>query len=291
MKPNTLATEISNAVDSAQARRAELTAKRDDLAAQIEQLYAAPITKADALQFCLDYIDVRAAEWPGGLGKLASTLNDVAFPVRNQGLGKKTPITLRDVDAGLSTDWQLQQNHFLDGLHFFFSSDASRRVDTVFYFFFGEQIKAKLRENFDAFYPDVSKGLSRDSAAWLTGPNVPERRATIEKLTAELASVNQQLADVEAELATIRKALTGSVKSLAPTVPTETAHQRAMREWERDYDIWNHLHPNDAYARRFGSGWRQLSARDLQEKHRVSREHIDRIHISSRPPVKPVSAQ
>lgn len=278
-KPATnLADQVANHIESLKTRLGQLRAERTQKDAQIEALYSAPITREDALRFCLDYVDARGVEYQRGLGSFDKVFNRVAFPLRSvvpaggvPGSTQHAPLNLRDVEAGTSFDYSLASNHFSGLLHFV-ALDNPAVTEFAFYFFFGEQIKAKIREHFDAQFP--SYGAQYQDKI---GPPIAERYERLTQIAGEVAALDAQIAEVETELGLIRGAagMTGAKTTAVPAAPLPLNENQ---QWARDVEIWKALHSVDQSR----EDMNKLAARM-----HVSREHVDRIYQMRQPPQKP----
>lgn len=276
-KKKALTETIREHVGTLQSERDTLVAERDATAHEIESLYTAPVSRADALQFCLDYIDARAAAYLDTFGHLAEAFDRVAWPRRSDasgggavGYAKDAPLCLRDIDAGTSGNFAQVAATFCGGLRFFGAGSEGHRADEAAYFFFGDIIKAKVRESFDRLYPGSE--CSHPAAT------VTERRERIATLRAKVEELKADIAAIDAELAAIRQGTTpavtaGPVKAEATQSAPSTTHDREIwhavhrRGWHTDNGAWVSAGEN-AIAKRFG----------------VSREYVDRIAASAWPP-------
>lgn len=260
-----LAETIREHIANLQGIRADLVASREDMRAEIETLYAAPVNRADALQFCLDYIDARAAEFPGGVGKLGAVFDFVAWPRRYEvpaggipGSSRGAALNLRDIDAGLGADAARRKHHFADGLNFFRSNPAYGLGDDAFYFFFGDLIKAKLAAHFEAFYPVLS-----GSDAAQMGPPIAERRQRIAELEAKIEVIDAEVGKLNSELAAIRSDAMAQHDAAAATAATAVRDARErtpVDERQRDYAIYRDFNGSNADA--------------IAQQYRVSVAHV-----------------
>ncbi len=278
-RSKTLAETIREHVSELQNARAELADARDALAAEIEAIHSAPIGPADALQFCMDYIDSRAKAYVGHFDHLAKALDELAWPRRRDvpagaaGFAKGAPLCLRDVDAGLSGDWQAITAHFADGLRFFGSGTPGHRFDEAAYFFFGDIIKSKLRENFDQLYSGAPV------PAEYAELSIAARRERIASLVAKRNTLDADIAGIDAELATIRTDA-GAASSGAPMATC--AALDPVADATRDRAIW--MAVNDrGWLTEFGS-WVNAGENAIAQRFGVSREHVDRIAVLKAPP-------
>lgn len=278
-KKKTLAETIREHVGTLQSERAALVTERDATAHEIEALYTAPVSRADALQFCLDYIDARAAAYLDTFGHLAEAFDRVAWPRRNDvqggavGYAKGAPLCLRDIDAGTSGDFAQVVATFRDGLRFFGAGSEGHRADEAAYFFFGDIIKAKVREHFDRLYPGSE---SAHPAA-----TVAERRERIAALRAKIEELNADIAAIDAELTAIRQDTSAAVTAepvkaeAGPALPASTSHTR-------DREIWHAVRRRGWHT---GNGeWVSAGENAIAEHFGVSREYVDRIAASASAP-------
>lgn len=228
--PRALADQVRAFIESRQKCRDELQLQRTALEARRDALLAMPLCRDDAKQFICDYIDARATEYPklAGWGAL---FGKVAYPLRygwaspdsvSSETGKRAPICLRDVDDALGS-FEGDQRTFEGGLQFFgAASTVSTRTDYAAYFFFGDIIKARIVEHFDAFFPNYHPA---DAAR--IGPPIAERRAELQRLAEATAAIDDELAKIAAELAELSprpepKAATVATPANEPsTVPEE----------------------------------------------------------------------
>ena len=256
----TLAETIREHVSTLQAARTALVAERDAATKEVEDLYTAPVSRADALQFCLDYIDTRAAAYLESFGHLAEALDRVAWPRRNdvQGGGavgyvKGAPLCLRDIEAGMSGDFAQVTATFRDGLRFFGANTEGHRADEAAYFFFGDIIKAKVREHFDRLYPGA------ETAHPIT--TLKERRACIDELRTKVAALDADIASLDAELAAIRadaNATPSAVAVMPEPVPARNLTAHDIRA--RDLAIY--------------SDFNGKNADEIAARHGVTRAHV-----------------
>lgn len=174
----------------------DLKARLIQIDTEVSALELAPLNRADTLAFALDYIDRLAADhmrgpanWPGQFQRLANPRRYSDPPTEKSG-----PVTLRDRDMAISGEWSKvfagsdAQPRFFGAYQFSLSESGAC-------FFFGDVIKAKIEEHFEALYPTVPN----------PGPPIAERRERIATLQAEAGRIRAQLAEIEGELAGLRE--------------------------------------------------------------------------------------
>lgn len=266
-----LAEAIREHIGGLQRQRASLVEQRERANAEVESLWNAPISREEALAFCCDYIDVLGAAYPATAGNFAALFDRVAWPRRYDvppggvpGNSKGAPLNLRDVDRGLSADYCTRDESFSGGLSFFGVHAGFMRTDAAAYFFFGDIIKQRIAEQFDAFYPRPANSDAGES--W---PPIADRRARIAELEAEIESLNAALAGIEAELKEIRD---GTVPAVA-TVTEVAAPPRELTtvdQEKRDVQIYAAYNGKNAQA--------------LADKYGVTFAHVMKICVQSSAP-------
>lgn len=199
-----LVDQVRAFIDSHQQIRDELQTERAALEARRESLQSMPLCRDDIKQFVCDYIDARAAEYPK-LAGWGSLFEKVAYPLRygwassdsvSSETGKRAPLCLRDVDEALGS-FEGDQRTFENGLQFFgAASTVNTRTDYAAYFFFGDLIKARIVEHFDALCPNY-----HPADASRIGPPIAERRAELERLAKAISGIDDELTRITAELA------------------------------------------------------------------------------------------
>lgn len=255
-RSKTLAETIREHVSTLHAERAALVVQRDEVAAEIEAIQTAPIARADALQFCLDYIDSRAAAYLDNFDHMVTAFDAVAWPRRYDvpigglsGVTKGEPLCLRDVDAGLSGDFARISSHFNGGLRFFGANSNGHHSDEAAYFFFGDIIKAKVREHFDRLYPAPKQANEQPYLS------IVERRERIASLGKKLDALNADLAGIDTELWGIRADATAQPARPAPGAPEPARRELRSEEiQQRDRDIYRDFNGrnDEALAARYG---------------------------------------
>ena len=160
---------------------------------------------------------------------------------------------------------------FRDGLRFFGTGSEGHRADEAAYFFFGDIIKAKVRESFDRLYP----GSEYDHAA----ATVAVRRERIAALRAKVEGLNADIAAIDAELAAIRQDTTPAVT--AGPVKAE-ASQSAPSATTRDRDIWHAVKRRGWHDE--AGAWVSAGENAIAKHFGVSREYVDRIAASASVP-------
>lgn len=194
------AKSLRTATADLRSQRSKLQEQRHGLHAQREALYLQALSKADAKQFLFDYIDAWAKQYLER-GKLDELFQIVAAPKRDETFAQANNLTvpflcLRDVETVLASGempkgQSIFRTHplpiFGDGIATMHASYIGSAC-----FFFGDLVKAKLEQYFDAKYPEPNPDT--------VGAPVAERRALIQELDRQIGELDSGLNQIDAKL-------------------------------------------------------------------------------------------
>lgn len=199
------AKKVRETVAALRSRQAELAQRRADLLSITKALRALPVTRDDARQFVFDTIDTIGAAFIPRSG-IAKALECFAFPA---GTGRTwaapakgihheklfAPLCLRDIEE--------MEIRGREGVESILGDDANMLAGAAqlnpigpYCFFFGDILKARISEHFDALFPERFK-FAGDSGAQ---SSIAERRAEIAKAEEELAELDRQESEVRQQL-------------------------------------------------------------------------------------------
>jgi hypothetical protein len=228
-EPNTasLAAQIQALVARLRDQRAVLTNERSTLDAERAELLAAPLSRDDSKALMVEYIDRQAATW-NDTARWRDVFRELTYPNRyplrsahvRPGVGEVEPIGLADYDQIASGDSRSVLG--FDGLRLisgFF--DGLRLTDGALFALLGDQLKPKLCELFDRFYPEP---LAIDAKR--IGPPVAERRVRLEAIDERLGEIAAAVALIDQEASEVNADLT----PLSPPKPVKASEPTPARE-------------------------------------------------------------
>ncbi len=250
-KSQILAQQLQGYIREQQERRDALHLDRTTLVGERDALLSAPLGKDDVKQFIFDYIDARAAEYPK-LADWAGLLDSVAYPRRymwhsnlRTETGKPAPLCLRDVDAAVRGTPSEHLATFEDGLRFFGAGhQINLRSDLAAYFFFGDLIKNRIAENFDAFF-----GGYHSADACRIGPPIAERRTALAEIDRRLGEIDAEIASIDSDVRQL--SATARIDRVGVKPSDNTTQARATRsaiEKNHDLDIYREFNGRNAEA-------------------------------------------
>ena len=201
------------AADTVREAVAGLTAKRRALAAELaeltehtERLLSLPVRRDDARRFIFDAIDRIGAEFPHESGWDRSF---AAFAYPKGDARKQTPrfsfarpqesaspLTLRDIEQASAGGAQEIEHVFGRGCTDFFIGDGNLGMGAVCrtYFFFGDIIKQRIEEHFDALFPYFNAAQAEDEST------VAERRVLIDANRQRASAIELQVSEIRSQL-------------------------------------------------------------------------------------------
>ncbi|HFS0984502.1 TPA: hypothetical protein ACHY13_004990 [Pseudomonas aeruginosa] len=194
------AKSLRTATADLRSQRSKLQALKDSLHAQREALYLQALSKADAKLFLFDYIDAWAEQYLAR-GVLDDLFQMIAAPNRDKTFAEANNLTvpylcLRDVETVLySGEMPKGQSIFKafplpifgDGIAMMNASHIGAAC-----FFFGDLVKAKLEQYFDAKYPEPNPDV--------VGAPMAERRALIQELDRQIGELDSGINQIDARL-------------------------------------------------------------------------------------------
>ncbi|WP_236232530.1 hypothetical protein [Pseudomonas tohonis] len=201
--------QVKNTIAALKGEKETLLFERARLVGRRVELYGMPLSAADVKQFFFDYIDRIGSEYPVGqkweseLRKLTSPKRDPAYAEQH---GITTPfLCLQDAEKVLQGgSMSAVFNHGSGGLLSGLVNLAATPM--AFYFFFGEQIKAKFGAYIDQYLTSTSgEGY----------PSVDERYAEIERIEQELSGIEVEVRDINEKLKSL--GVTEPVRAVAAT--------------------------------------------------------------------------
>lgn len=194
------AKSLRKAATDLRAQRSELQEQVDGLNAKREALYLQALSKADAKQFLFDYIDSWAEQYLAS-GKLEVLFQVMAVPCRDEQFAKANNLTvsylcLRDVEIVLASG-EMPKGKSIFRTHplpIFGEGIAQMNASYIgaACFFFGDLVKTKLEQYFDAKYPEPNPET--------VGAPVTERRALIQELDRQIGELNSGIGQIDAKL-------------------------------------------------------------------------------------------
>jgi len=194
------AKSLRTATADLRSQRSKLQDQKDGLHAQREALYSQALSKADAKQFLFDYIDAWAQQYLER-GKLDDLFQMIATPNRDKAFAEANNLTvpflcLRDVETVLYSG-ELPRARTVFGtspLPIFGDGIAMMNASYIgsACFLFGDLVKAKLEQYFDAKYPEPNPGV--------VGAPVAERRALIQELDRQIGELDSGINQIDAKL-------------------------------------------------------------------------------------------
>lgn len=194
------AKSLRTATADLRSQRSKLQEQRDGLHAQREALYLQALSKADAKQFLFDYIDAWAKQYLER-GKLDDLFQVIATPKRDRDFAKANNLTepylcLRDIETVLEPGETPKGGQIFgtSPLPIFGDGIATMHASYIgsACFFFGDLVKAKLEQYFDAKYPEPNPDT--------VGAPVAERRALIQELDRQIGELDSGLNQIDAKL-------------------------------------------------------------------------------------------
>lgn len=222
MKKTTLAEEIRQQVASLTASRSELLDQRATLVDEQNAVLDAPLSSADIKAFVGQYIDAQAAEYPRR-SNMAGMFSSLAYPrgdsrlEPSKGDGRHRgapPFALRDADRVFSDPDLVSGSTAIFGKVLDLVMDSEglmRNSDYGLCFFFGDIIKAKLAEQFDARFTGY-KPADQERI----GPPIAARRERLAVIAKAIAALDEQIANVTAQISELRAAATPTGEAKAP---------------------------------------------------------------------------
>jgi len=194
------AKSLRTATADLRSQRSKLQEQRDGLHAQREALYLQALSKADAKQFLFDYIDAWAKQYLER-GKLDDLFQMIAAPKRDQDFAKANNLAvphlcLRDVETVLASGEMPKGQAIFSAFPLPIFGDGIAQMHAGYIgaacFLFGDLVKAKLGQYFDARYPEPNPDA--------VGAPVAERRALIQELDRQLGELDSGLNQIDAKL-------------------------------------------------------------------------------------------
>lgn len=239
----TLAEEIREQVAALNSSKSDLMNSRAALVAERNDILDAPLAKADIKAFIHRYIDAQAAQYPL-LSGLDRTFNSFAYPrgesrlSPNIGDGRRRtapPFALRDVDKVFGDTSLLNGSNAVFGQYLDLVMDSEgimRNTGNGLCFFFGEAIKEKLGEWFDAHFAGFEK---TDESR--IGPPIAERRKRLAEIDKAISALDVQIGNVTAQLSELRTSAQPAreAEALAPSSTRAAAVQSDPRP-RKPYD-------------------------------------------------------
>lgn len=197
-RAKTIAGDAHNTIAEIKAELANQKSTREALLAQKDDLFLQPLAKEDIKKIIFDYIDRQAQLYLEG-GGMSDIINGLALPSRRIGTAnavnaRNAALNLYDLDNGVKPSGFFEAYIFnFENLPIFNGYAFSHGAKTDLCFFFGDVIKKKIEDHFDAFFP-----TGWDS--YKPGLALAARRPIIADLEAQIASVDAIIEDFESHL-------------------------------------------------------------------------------------------
>ena len=191
------AESLRKAAGDLRKQRSELQRKMDGLKAERNGLYLQALNKADAKQFLFDYIDAWSEQYlvHGTLDKLFLCM---AKPNREAGSFDENLtgalLCLRDIEVVLAPGGILNDRQVFGKSLPVFGAVPGEMIGYIgsACFFFGDLVKAKLGQYFDARYPEPSPND--------VGAPVAERRVLIHTLDSQIGELQDAIGQINDKL-------------------------------------------------------------------------------------------
>ena len=207
------AKQVRSAIAGLVEKRQELEASRDELQARIKELRELPLSRADLKKTIFDFIDtqghahlhrgslhaaVAAFAFPrgGGRNRIPPFKGQEAFNLAQ----RTAPLCLADLDqlAGLPHD--LASRVVADDAVSLYS--VGRETFAHACFFFGQIMKDRIEENFDALVPGdyaFDEVLGAASSEEDRRREIDSSQAKVTGLSVEIEKIGQQLRELRAD--------------------------------------------------------------------------------------------